>query len=356
MTSHLVTADVLEVDRPRPFDGTYRVTDRYEAEESTIVLAIERFAIATNNLAYVLLGDDVLRSWDAFPASSPTRGRVPVWGIARVEVADPAVVAVGTRLSGYLPMATRVGVHAEPVSAGLLTTDEPRAALLPTYRRLDVVDDDQDDATADVATVLLPIYSAAALLSDDLLRADAQSVLVSSASSRTALGLSRLLRIRGVPVTGLTSERHRAAVEKVGVYDDVLTYDQVDRLSCPAGTSYVDVAGRPEVTAAVHRHLGDRLQASIAVGATHVRALPTEAPPGPAVEQFNTGDRELAVLAERGEAALRDAYRAARAELVEWASTWLRVNTVHGLAGAEQAWRDVVAGASDPLTATVIRP
>lgn len=349
-----VVADVLEVERNRPFEDMYTVTDHYPPDPTAVVLAIERFAVTTNNLAYALLGDAVLRSWDAFPASSPGRGRVPVWGIACVEAADPAVVAVGTRVSGYLPMATRVAVHAAAVDGGLLTTDEPRAALLPVYRRLDVVESDQDDATADVDTVLLPIYRSAALLAEDLRHAT--GVIVSSASSRTALALSRLLSIRGVAVTGLTSPRNRAAVESLGVYTDVLTYDRADHLEAPDGAVYVDVAGSPDVTAAVHQRLGHRLRASIAVGATHARALPTDAPPGPAVSQFNTGDRELSAVAERGEDAVRDDYRAARAELVSWASTWLRITVVRGLSGAEQAWRDVVAGTSEPLSATVIRP
>jgi hypothetical protein len=347
-------ADVLEVDRRRPFDDMYTVTEHHPPDPTAVVLTIERFAITTNNLAYALLGDAVLRSWDAFPASSPGRGRVPVWGIARVDAADPAVVPTGTRLSGYLPMATGVVVHGIPVDGGLLATDEPRAALLPVYRHLDVVDPVPDDATADVDTVLLPIYRSAALLADDL--HDAARVIVSSASSRTALALGRLLSLRGVPVTGLTSDRNRAAVETLEVYTDVLTYDQIDRLEPTDRAVYVDVAGSPDLTAAVHSRLGNRLQASIAVGATHVRGLPTNAPPGPAVSQFNTGERELTAIAERGEDPVRNAYRTARAELVSWASTWLHITTAHGLPGAEQAWRDVVAGKSDPLSAVVIRP
>lgn len=253
-------------------------------------------------------------------------------------------------------MATGVVVHAAPEEAGLLTTDEPRAGLLPIYRRLDVVDPDQDDALSDVDTVLLPIYRSAALLADDVTGAGAHQVMVSSASSRTALALARLLSIRGVPVTGLTSARNRAAVEGLGVYTEVLTYDRIDRMDSADRTIFVDVAGAPEVTAAVHRRVGTALQASIFVGATHARALPKQAPPGPAVTQFSTGDCEFTAIAERGEQAVQDAYRAARSELVNWVATWLQVTTVHGQAGAERAWRDVVDGNSKPLSAAVIRP
>ena len=357
MTTNSVTSAVLEVDRAEPFDRL-RVTDEtLRAAADAVLLEVDRFGISANNLGYVLLGD-VLRSWDAFPSPTPGWGRVPVWGRARVLAAPQSVARVGATLTGYLPMATHVSVHAEPTESGLLTTDEPRAAMLPIYRRLTLGSDDATwgDHEADVDTAMLAVYRFAALLADDLERAGARAVVVSSASSRTAAALSRLLAGRGVEVTGLTSARHRRAVETFGVYHRVLAYDEVGRLPNVADAVYVDVAGSAEVTDAVRGRLGSRLAASIVVGATHLRAWPSTASVGPTATVFNTGDREVEVAAERGQSAVEALYGAARADLVPWASTWLTVTTVRGLAAAEETWRKVAAGQSDPLSAIVIRP
>jgi hypothetical protein len=48
----------------------------------------------------------------------------------------------------------------------------------------------------------------------------------------------------------------------------VLAYDDVGELP-PGPAAFVDITGDPAVRAAVHRHLGDDLTASVAVGATH---------------------------------------------------------------------------------------
>jgi NADPH:quinone reductase-like Zn-dependent oxidoreductase len=352
------TFSVLEVDRSTPFGELRMVEDRLpEPDPGSILLAVERFSLAANNLSYVLLGD-VLRSWDAFPSPTAGRGRVPVWGVATVIDADPAVAAVGAQVSGYLPMATHVVVHAAPTDMGLLTTDEPRARMLPVYRRLtlDEPSIDNDDHRADVDTVMLACYRFAALLSDDLRYAGPRTVVVSSASSRSAAAVTRLLSNCGIEVIGLTSAGHRDAVKSLGVYARVLTYDQVEDVPGSDGTVYVDVAGSEQVTTAVHHHLGDHLEASIAVGGTHLRSWPPASVPGPAVSQFNTGDRELEIARERGSQAVLAMYREARAELVTWASTWMRVTTVNGLDSVARVWHDVTAGRSDPLSAVVIRP
>jgi hypothetical protein len=47
--------------------------------------------------------------------------------------------------------------------------------------------------------------------------------------------------------------------------------------------------------------------------------------------------------------------RDARAVLVPWASAWMHVTTVDGLAGAARV-RNIAAGHVDPLAAVVIRP
>jgi Protein of unknown function (DUF2855) len=333
----LVKASVLEVDRNRPFAGFSTVQEALPSDYTgAALLAIERFSLAANNLSYVMVAD-ALRTWDAFPSPTSGRGRVPVWGIARVIAADPSVATVGTRLSGFLPMATHVAVQATPTDSGLLVTDKRRAGMLPLYRRLTRAGPDSDsDHHADIEAVILPVHPFAGLLADDLHCAGTHAVVVTSASSRSAAALSRLLADQGVQVTGLTSSRHRSAVESLEVYSRILDYDDVDQLPRSDSTVYVDIAGSAKVTTAIHQQLGNRLAASIAAGSTHPRSRSSVPPAGPPVSLYNTGDRELDVVRERGLQTLETIYQQARTRLVTWASTWLQISTVEGV--VENCW------------------
>lgn len=357
MTHSDLTAAVLEVERNNPFQNLRLIEENVRAgEPDSVLLAVDRFSLATNNLGYALLGD-VLKSWDAYPSPTPGWGRVPVWGAARVLAAPESVAQVGTTVTGYLPMATHVAVRAESTDSGLLTLDEPRNGMLPIYRHLalDRAPASWDAHQIDVDTVMLAVFPFASVLAHDLLRDSARTVVVSSASSRSAAALSRLLADRDVDVIGLTSARNRAAVDSMGTYHRVLSYDDIDALPDATDVVYVDVAGAAEVTAAVHRRLGTRVTSSIVVGGTHVRSWPAESR-GPEVTVFNTGDREQQLAAEIGRAAIEEMYLDARRTLVEWASPWLQVTRMDGLTAAGETWLAIAAGRSNPLSAVVIRP
>ena len=69
----------------------------------------------------------------------------------------------------------------------------------------------------------------------------------------------------------------RSFVEGLGLYDSVLTYDEVDKLA-QVPSAYVDMSGNRQVLAAVHHHLGDNVVNSCGVGATHWEARDGEEP------------------------------------------------------------------------------
>jgi hypothetical protein len=96
------------------------------------------------------------------------------------------------------------------------------------------------------------------------------------------------------------------------------------------------------------------LAGSIGVGGTHARSLSSI--PGPPLSMFNTGDREVDLVRERGWQTVQSLYEDSRADLIPWTSRWLQVTTVSGLGAAPPVWRGIVAGQSDPLSAVVIRP
>ena len=175
----------------------------------------------------------------------------------------------------------------------------------------------------DQQMLLRPLFFTSWLIDDFLRDSDifgAGTVVLSSASSKTASGLAFLLSREGAAeVVGLSSARGAEYARSIGVYDAVLTYDELDDL--PAGRAvYVDMSGDAAVRAAVHRHYGGELAHSAVVGATHhdqMGAVPEDLP-GPAADvllrprprrqaQRRVGPRGARTPARRSLAAVRRA-------------------------------------------------
>lgn len=350
---------VLEVALAAPLRETRIVTEPlHDPGEGGLVLVVERFGLSGNNITYAQLGDRFgLGYWRPFPAGDGW-GRVPAWGVARVVAGDPALADVGDRFVGFVPMADHVVLRAARTSTGLRDTSPEREGLLPMYRDMRRVGTDptwREDLLG-VNLALRPAYPAAALLDDELRQDGAAAVVLTSATSKTALTTARLLTERGVRTTGLTSARHVDAAASTGAYTSVRSYDDVAALPVQP-TVLLDVAGNPTTTRAVHDRLGADLRRSISVGGTHHDAAAAEddAPRlVPEPEQFNTGGREVELARERGEREVLRLQDAARDALVPWAAGWMDIRTVTGPQDVEQEWHRLVdgPGVRSPLSGT----
>jgi len=129
----------------------------------------------------------------------------------------------------------------------------------------------------DLHAVLRPLFFTSFILDDYLADCSfhsARTVLLSSASSKTVLGIAYLLRWRGdVKVCGLTSARHRKFVERSGCFDAVSSYNDLDALYWASPTSFLDFSGNVALRDVLHACLGDMLVHSLRVGTTHWRDL-----------------------------------------------------------------------------------
>jgi uncharacterized protein DUF2855 len=350
---------VFEVRRDDPLHEVRVVEDALRPPgRGAVLLAVERFAVAANNLTYALLGDR-LGHWAPFPAASPAWGRVPAWGHAVVVDGDPELAAPGTRWSGYLPMATHVAVRAERHGDRLRAVASERAGMLPLYRDLSPLAAEPGDGDREAVAVAMLTAVAATLIDDLVAATGAARVVVSSATSKTALTSALLLSRRGVDVVGITSPAHVGAAERADVYAGVLTYDDIDSLAPSPEAVYLDVAGRPPVTAAVHARLGPALRRSVAVGGSH-RAAHTgpvpqsPPPPGPPVERFNTAARRDELVAERGDRAVAELENRARTSVLDWAATHTAAPQTAGIDSAPAVWDRVARGVVAPLTTPVV--
>ena len=211
-------------------------------------------------------------------------------------------------LSRLVPDGRDRRVTATATSDGFRDDGAHRQAHAPIYRSytrtdLDPLHDDRPDGEDRHA--LLRVLLLTGFLADEFLADfDAEQVIVLSASSKTAIGFSqRAAKRDGLAVVGLTSAANADFVRSLGFYDTVVTYDEID--DPDTGISVIDsvvidMAGNPNVLAAVHQRLGDRIKHSMMIGRSHHDAVPTVAAgplPGPA-PQFFFAPTELDRLVE----------------------------------------------------------
>ncbi|MEW6644758.1 MAG: DUF2855 family protein [Pseudomonadota bacterium] len=322
--------------------------------DGQVVLRQLRFALTANNITYAKFGGDTqIQYWRFFPADDPW-GQIPVWGIGEVARSRHPALAEGERVYGYFPMASHLVVAPDRVrTAGFIDAQPHRAVLPPTYNEYARLDHDRsyDPARADQHLVLRPLFSLsfflAAYLQDEALFG-ARQIVISSASSKTAMGLAFLMardKPDGVRLVGLTSKGNAAFVARAGHYDDVISYDAIAALPTDAKAVFIDIAGDPKVLAAVHRHLGDIIQQSIRVGATHWDSTAAEERlPGPAPQWFFTPDHIVRRRTEWGTDLLRTRLAQAWGAFVDDTDRWLRISHGAGRPAIEAAYSQVLAG------------
>ncbi|GAA2076893.1 DUF2855 family protein [Actinomadura alba] len=338
-----------------------RDAPRNRLGEGEVRLAVERFGLTANNATYARFGDDsVIAFWRAFPGPSGY-GRVPVWGFARVEESSHPDIAAGSRYFGYLPMSTHHVVTAEPMARGFADTAAQREFLHPWYRTYEPAGD--PDPLDDRWALLHPVYPAAFNLADLLEQQaalGARSVLITSASSKVAIGLVEELAARQVPLSavGLTGGRNTAFVEGLDLYDTVASYDALSSISVAGPTVFVDLTGDPARRTAVCERFTNELCHTALVGFTHPTAtvLPPPGLAGPEPQVFFTPAIEMETIAKEGADSYYTRYAESEKRFVEYSASWLTVHDRRGPEAIADSFRSLLAGEQAPNTSDILRP
>jgi hypothetical protein len=333
-----------------------------------IEVAIDLFAMTANNVTYAalgkptgLLGPDA-GYWDFF-AERDQPGRLPVWGFATVTRSHAPDMQIGEVLYGYWPMASHAILLPERVGAGGFVDATPRRHHLPAlynrYQRLASLQDfDQEDRS--YWPVFRPLYLTGWLVADQLADArdhEAEQVLVTAASSKTALGFAHAMRERDErpDLVALTSARNHDFVKATKLYDRVLLYADVAMLDAEMSTALIDFAGDAGVTRAIHHHFGDRLALSMIVGVTHWDApRDGSAMPGPRPTGFFAPARMEKRTAEWGPGALRDRIAAGWGRFMADVRGLTQIDARQGADDALAAYLEAVAGRADPRRSVVV--
>lgn len=323
--------------------------------EDALLVKIERFAFTANNITYAVLGDQ-LKYWQLFPAPE-TFGNIPVWGFGEVIASKHPGIAIGERLFGYFPMATHLVIEAADVSKrGLRDAAAHRQSVAPVYNAYARVSGDPafEGRQGDHQALLRPLFMLSFLVDDYLAENaffGATSVMLSSASSKTAFGLAHLLHLRGsVRVIGLTSASNAAFVNSLGCYDEVVTYDRVTSLPANSPVAYVDMAGNSELRARLHRHSGDQMKYSGIVGLTHRLSSPDEKfdLPGAKPRFFFAPDQIRKRAKEWGPGGVDIRFGAAWQGFAPMLDRWLTVIEGRGEGPVMRVYQDTLAGRVPP--------
>ena len=343
-------------------DGRIATRDLSPLSDGEVLARIDRFALTANNVTYGVMGERI-GYWKFFPVEAAEDGIIPVWGFAEIVESSHPQVPVGERIYGFFPIASHVVMRPAKVSEGrFVDGGEHRAGLPPVYNSYARVsaepgyDSDLDDARM----VLFPLYATSFCIYDFMQDHDwygARQVVVLSASSKTAIGCAYAISAdASAPRSvGVTSPRNAASVEKLGLYDEVLTYDALDNIDASIPTVIIDMSGDGGVLGRLHQHLGDAMKYTSNVGVTHYDA--NTMPPGfirdrsemffaPGHIQKRHKEWGPGVFEKRAHDFWKDTALKSR--------DWLTIHREEGADAVKQAWSAVALGKTPADEAWVV--
>ncbi|MES2097915.1 MAG: DUF2855 family protein [Pseudomonadota bacterium] len=332
--------------------------------------AIDLVALTANNITYAALGEPTpllgkdAGYWDFFSERGES-GHLPVWGFATVTRSSVEGVAVGEQFYGYWPLASHVALQPGMIRGQGFVEVSPRRAKLPAtynaYTRLKALADYRAE-DRDWWPIYRPLFLTGWLITDQFEDDDdygADTVIVSGASSKTALSFAHTMRARGdgPRLIGLVSPRSHEFTRSTGLYADVFDYDAIASIPAEGRVALVDFAGNPDATRAVHEHFGERLAIDLIVGITHWDAERSAAPlPGVKPVGFFAPGRMEKRAKEWGAVDFRRQAENAWLAFIADARALTAIDRRSGGEAALAAYRDAVAGRVDPSVGVLIEP
>lgn len=331
-------------------------------ESNQVRLAVDRFGFTANNITYAVAGD-TLGYWKFFPAEEGW-GRIPVWGFADVVESRHAEFHGGERIYGYWPISIQVVLEPVDVSAGAFKDASPHRTRLPgaynLYTRCSG-DPSYDTAHEGLQALWRPLFITSFLLDDWLREKElfgANAVLVSSASSKTALALAFLLRknrASDFELIGLTSAANADFVHSTGYYDRVLRYEELDALPADLPAIYVDLAGSANLLSTVHERFTE-LKHSVSVGGAHWEEFRTpENLPGPKPEFFFAPRLARRRMKDWGSDGFAARPAAAWEAFLPSVEAWMDIQETRGKEAIEAVYRNTLAGRVSPREGRTLR-
>lgn len=335
--------------------------------EGAVRLAVESFSVTSNNITYAVVGEQI-GYWQFFPAPEGF-GIVPMWGHAKVVESNCDNFAIGERIYGYLPMASHLDVVPGKVSAsGFVDVTDYRQPLPPIYNQYArlAADPEHDPSREAERMIFGPLFKTGFLIDYFMRNEDwfgAEAVILTSASSKTAMALASCAKqnSQAIKRIGLTSAGNVQFVRETGLYDDVLSYDEVGSLPLVPSVT-VDFAGNASLLKSLHEHLTDNLKYSCLVGVTHIEdrgsggLTDDRGLPGPKPTLFFAPDHAVALFKQHGPQEAGAMMAKAWQGFLGSVEGSVEVECHRGLEAARSTYLEMVGGSVDPAKGIVIEP
>ena len=264
------------IDKTNLFKTSYGENSLPDMQEGEVLFEIDKYAFTSNNITYAVVGEQI-KYWDFFPAASPW-GIVPVWGFAKVVVSKNSSVEVGERFYGYFPMSNYLIARPGNVKpSGFFDVSEHRKHLAPIYNyySCNAADPGYQKEKEDFQPIIKPLFATSFLIYYFLKDNDffeAENIIITSASSKTALGLAFLLNKNkkedGKKIIGLTSDKNSEFVINSGYYDEVINYSNILKNMSHKSTVIIDFAGNSVLLNNIYEKLSEALKHVALIGLT----------------------------------------------------------------------------------------
>lgn len=247
--------------------------------DGEVLFKIERYAFTANNITYAVCGY-LLKYWNFFLTEEPF-GIVPVWGFAEVAESKSDEIKVGEKFYGYFPMSNYLTVKAGKTGLfGFSDVAENRRELSPIYNFYARIAADASfrEELKDYIPIIKPLFATSFLIYHFAKEENffgGEQLILTSASSKTALALAFMFKQNrktdGKKVVGLTSKGNVEFVRETGFYDDVIAYDEIEKISAE-NSVIIDFAGNAPLLKEIHQQLSDNLKYISRIGITDWQA------------------------------------------------------------------------------------
>ncbi len=242
--------------------------------DGQILVKVDQFAFTSNNITYATVGE-MVGYWNFFPVSDDW-GIIPMWGFSDVVASKNENVKVGERFYGYYPMGSHLIMSPKSIKpTSFMDGIEHRQALPVIYNNYinTKTDSSYSKKGEPIQSLFRPLFTTSFLIDDFMDDNDffgGKQIILTSASSKTAIGLAFLLAQRkgakDLNIIGLTSAGNVDFVKDLGYYDTVLSYDQAEQIAKDQTSVIVDFSGNERVQASLQIHLGNQLVYNCLVG------------------------------------------------------------------------------------------
>jgi hypothetical protein len=323
--------------------------------EGELLLAVDRFGFSANNITYAAMGER-MGYWGFFPASQD-EGIIPVWGFATVVASQHPDLRPGERLFGYLPMASHWVVKASEVTATQFVDTHPqRRSIHPVY-------DQYIRCAADPSYVpaqevwqmnIRPLFMTSFVL-DQYVSAERQAttIIITSASSKTALGTAFLLnhhRQSRSPynIVGLTSSKQLDAVKASHCYDEVFSYDQVPEIAAEGMVVVLDFAANGTLLNQLQAQFASQWQGVVMIGATDWQAAERPNPATLKAELFFAPAQVQSLMTQWGSKGFMQTYAKAWQAFTERFISTMTEQQVIGSEAMATAYKATLDGDASP--------